>query len=111
MIQGEIIEIESGALDFEWKPALGGWLHAVCIAFNSAPTSAGHAEFFYKSKDGENYNVILSSSDGQNVTSVVYQPYVPFPLRKGDSIQVKYANPDNRRVNVTILGNDNPSLN
>ena len=99
----------NGEVDVAWQPSNQGAAVRVMVALDTAPTSAGDIEIVFDSADGENYDTIVEKSDPSTdggVTDLVFLSGNAMPLLKGDAVRVKYANPDTRRVNVTILGSD-----
>ena len=94
----------NGAVDVAWQPSNQGAAVRVMVTLDTAPTSAGDIEIVFDSADGDNYDTIVEKSDPSGVTDLVFLSGNAMPLLKGDAVRVKYANPDTRRVNVTILG-------
>ena len=70
---------------------------------------AGSIEVIYDSADGENFDTVVEQTDPAESPAAVNLTFLagnPLPLLRGDAVRVKYTNPDNKRVNVTIIGTD-----
>ena len=81
----------------------------ILISLNEAPSTAGDIQVIYDSADGENFDTVIESTDPAEspaATDLTFLVGNPLPLLRGDGIQVKYPNPDAKRVNVTIIGTD-----
>ena len=70
---------------------------------------AGSIEVIYDSADGENFDTVVEQSDPAESPAAANLTFLagnPLPLLRGDAVRIKYTNPDNKRVNVTIIGTD-----
>ena len=109
MIQRKSGEFNATAVDLVWQPKVQGAALLILVALDSAPSMAGGVEVIYDSADGENFDTVIESSDpsaSPAATDLTFLVGNPLPLLRGDAVRVKYTNPDNRRVNVTIIGTD-----
>ena len=106
-----VAEEFNGVVSCTFKVPLQGTWVAVLIAFDAVPSTSAEVQVYYRSPDGDNYDVVLESDDpasGDGVTSLSFFSDTPCPLPRASEIEVVYTNPDSRRVNVTILGTDRP---
>ena len=109
MIQRKSGEFNATAVDLTWTPKVQGAALLVFVSLDSEPTMAGDIEVIYDSADGANFDTVIESTDpaespaAKDLTFLVGNP---LPLLRGDGVQVKYTNPDAKRVNVTIIGTD-----
>ena len=81
-----------------------------CIGLARFRTVDGrNIEIIYDSGDGANFDTVIESTDPAEspaATDLTFLVGNPLPLLRGDGVQVKYPNPDGKRVNVTIIGTD-----
>ena len=110
MIQRKSGEFNATAVDLVWQPKVQGAALLILVSLDSAPsTAAANVEVTYDSADGENFDTVVEGTDpaespaAANLTFLVGNP---LPLLRGDAVRVKYTNPDDKRVNVTIIGTD-----
>ena len=109
MIQRKSGEFNATAVDLVWQPKVQGAALLILVALDSAPSTAGGVEVIYDSADGENFDTVIESSDPSAppaATDLTFLAGNPLPLLRGDAVRVKYTNPDDKRVNVTIIGTD-----
>ena len=109
MIQRKSGEFSAAAVDLSWRPKVQGAALLILVSFDSEPSMAGNVEIIYDSADGENFDTVVEQADPSEspaVTDLTFLVANPLPLLRGDGVQVKYANPDAKRVNVTIIGTD-----
>ena len=109
MIQRKSGEFNATAVDLTWTPKVQGAALLILVSLDSAPTMAGTVEVIYDSADGTNFDTVIESSDPAEspaATDLTFLVGNPVPLLRGDAVQVKYTNPDDKRVNVTIIGTD-----
>lgn len=109
MIQRKSAEFNGVAVDVAWEAKRQGAALLILVSMDTPPTSGGAVEAIYDSVQGENFDTIVESDDPSAepaVADVTFLAANPLPLLRGDAIRVTYPNPDNRRVNVTILATD-----
>ena len=109
MIQRKSGEFDATAVDLTWTPKVQGAALLVLVSIDSEPSMAGEVEIIYDSADGANFDTVIESTDPAEspaVTNLTFLAGNPLPLLRGDAVQVKYTNPDAKRVNVTIIGTD-----
>ena len=109
MIQRKSGEFSTTAVDLTWTPKVQGAALLILVSLDSAPSMAGNVEIIYDSADGENFDTIVEQADPSEIPAVTNLTFLaanPLPLLRGDGVQVKYPNPDAKRVNVTIIGTD-----
>ena len=109
MIQRKSGEFNATAVDLVWQPKVQGAALLILIALDSAPSTTGGVEVIYDSADGENFDTVIEQNDPAESPAAADLTFLvgnPLPLLRGDAVRVKYTNPDNRRVNVTIIGTD-----
>ena len=102
--------IFEGAVDFESRPqeaslgASGGFLSAILIHFNEAPTTAEDLIISYMNEAGEAYTTELHKEDPsvKSTTDLVLEWDNGFVLDPGDSIKVTYPNTDERTIGITV---------
>ena len=101
-------------MDLTWRPKVQGAALLVLVSLDSEPEPSmegmkADVEIIYDSADGANFDTVIESTDpaesppAKDLTFLVGNP---LPLLRGDGVQVKYTNPDGKRVNVTIIGTD-----
>ena len=109
MIQRKSGEFNATAVDLSWTPKVQGAALLVLVSLDSEPSMAGNIEVIYDSADGANFDTVIESTDPAEspaATDLTFLVGNPLPLLRGDGVQVKYPNPDAKRVNVTIIGTD-----
>ena len=109
MIQRKSGEFNATAVDLTWTPKVQGAALLILVSLDSAPSTAGAVDVIYDSADGANFDTVIESDDPSEspaVTDLTFLAANPLPLLRGDAVQVKYTNPDAKRVNVTIIGTD-----
>jgi len=112
MIQKTLTVATTGAITATWEVPRAGLFTTALIAFNQAPGTTANINFTYKSAAGTNYDVIVHTINPASpaTTEIHWSPSAAIPLLKGDKIEVTYSNPNNRRVNITLLGLDRSSF-
>ena len=109
MIQRKSGEFNATAVDLAWQPNVPGAALRGVVSLDQAPSTAANIEVTYDSADGENFDTVVEGTDpaespaAANLTLLAGNP---LPLLRGDAVRVKYTNPDDRRVNVTLIGTD-----
>ncbi len=96
-------------MDLTWTPKVQGAALLILVSLDSAPSTTGEIEIVYDSADGANFDTVIESTDPSDppaATDLTFLVGNSLPLLRGDAVQVKYANPDDKRVNVTIIGTD-----
>ena len=102
--------IFEGAVDFESSPqdatlgASGGFLSAILIHFNEAPTTSEKLIISYVNGESEAYTTELHSEDPQaeSTTDLVIDWISGFVLDPGDKIKITYPNTDERTIGITV---------
>ena len=123
MIQKKQTKVSSGAVAVEFKLPIMGILTQVFIKIGGVTNSGSkpnNGDIYIEFKDGkdEDYDVVFADINPTNngaytdLTSgaIVWLPSVPISLAPGDSVRVRYSNPSDRAVYVTMLGSDDPDL-
>ncbi len=109
MIQRKSGEFNQTTVDLAWQPKVQGAALLVLVSLNQAPSTAANIEVTYDSADGENFDTVVEGTDPAEAPAAADLTFLagnPLPLLRGDAVRVKYTNPDDRRVNVTIIGTD-----
>ena len=109
MIQRKSAEFNATAVNLAWQPKVQGAALLILVSLNSAPETAGDIEVIYDSADGENFDTVVEGTDPAESPAAADLTFLagnPLPLLRGDAVRVRYTNPDDRRVNVTIIGTD-----
>lgn len=109
MIQRKSGEFNATAVDLVWQPKVQGAALLVLVSLDSAPSTAGGVEVIYDSANGENFDTVIEQNDPAESPAAADLTFLvgnPLPLLRGDAVRVKYTNPDDKRVNVTIIGTD-----
>jgi len=109
MIQRKSGEFNTTAVDLTWQPKVQGAALLVLVSLDQAPSTAANIEVIYDSADGENFDTMVEGTnpaESPASTDLTFLVGNPLPLLRGDAVRVKYTNPDDRRVNVTIIGTD-----
>ena len=84
---------------------------SLCLAINTAPTSAGSITITLDSNAGAAYDTVLATVDpvATSMTSWYWYPESTQRFVAGDAISVAYANPDNRTVSGSLYYDLNPN--
>ena len=109
MIQRKSGEFNATAVDLAWQPKVQGAALLILVSLDSAPSIAGSIKVSYDSADGENFDTVVENSDPSGAPATADLTFLvgnPLPLLRGDAVRIEYANPDDKRVNVTIIGTD-----
>ena len=109
MIQSLEKKFVGVAVDFTFKLPGSGIFTQAFLRFNTKPTTAGSITITKKHPTDTDFDTVIETIDptaATATTSVVYAPSVAIPLRVGETIQVQYANPNNRTIAITLAGLD-----
>ena len=105
-------KIFTEAVEFEVKPkeatlgASGGFLSAILIHFDEAPTTSEALIVAYTSENSEAFTTELHKEDpsAKSTTDLVLQWNNGFVLDPGDgdAIKITYPNTDERTIGITV---------
>ena len=100
--------IETGVVDWVWIPRLPFasatvYVSAVLISFDSAPTTAGDVSLGYAFEADPRFDGTFKSASAVGKDSVLLEFNSILPLHHDRNLRVNYANPDNRRVAITVF--------
>ena len=91
MIQRKSGEFNATAVDLVWQPKVQGAVLLVLVSLDEVPTMAGNVEVIYDSADGENFDIVIESSDPSEppaATDLTFLVGNPLPLLRGDAVWV-----------------------
>ena len=103
-------QIFTGAVDFQSRPpeatlgASSGFLSAILIHFDAAPTTSEELIVSYVSDNGEEYTTELHKEDPsvESTTDLELEWDNGFVLDPGDTIKIAYPNTDKRTIGITV---------
>ena len=103
-------KIFTEAVEFDVKPkeatlgASGGFLSAILIHFNEAPTTSEALIVTYTSENSEAFTTELHKEDpsAKSTTDLVLQWNNGFVLDPGDAIKIAYPNTDEKTIGITV---------
>ena len=113
MIQSLTFKVSDGEMLASFKMPYGGVFTHALVRFDTKPTSTTRVMLTHVNDDDSDYNVELWSVNPAGGSQDVHhfvELDVPLPLRANESVQLSYANPDDRRVAVTLKGSDSLKL-
>ena len=98
--------VESGVLTAKWEVTNEGALRSVDLHFDTAPITIRNIEVWLISPLGDAYSTKIRVVDPVGVTDVSIEFDQPKLVPKDFWIEVRYTNPDDREIGVTITGSD-----
>ena len=105
-IQYTDTSVESGAVTAVWEVVNEGALRSVDVHFDTAPTTVQNIEVHLISPLGDVFSNEIRAASPVGVTDVGIEFDPPRLVPKEFSIEVRYANPDDRTIGITITGSD-----
>lgn len=90
-----------------WEVANEGACRSVLMHFDTAPTSAADVQVWIISPLGDDYSTMKHEVAATNETDISIDFDPPILVPNGWKIEVRYANPDSRKIGITVIGVDN----
>ena len=101
-------ELHSGSnIVVTWEVANEGACRSVLMHFDTAPTGTAEVEVWIISPLGDDYSTMKHEEAAANMTDISIDFDPPILIPAGWKIEVRYNNPNSRKIGITIIGTDN----